>query len=285
MSNTLNKTYKELAIPYFNEVFNIVDSTLLKLNIPYYLVGVSAVALELLKKGIKPSRGTKDIDFAIMIGSLAEFEKVVVDLEAAGFNKVKAPWTLYHPEYKTAIDLLPFGQIEENDTVNFNERNTDLHFLGFKEVMQHATTIAIEEKIAQIPPLHGMVILKLIAWNDRPEERDNDLKDILLILKEYFDFNSDEIYEFYFDTFPDEFDKIIVAARVLGRKSAEIINTSEKVKKRVIEVLHNNTVNFEKSPIAERWARDNDWTIEYAVSILEHFKLGITETISIKPNL
>lgn len=46
MSNTLNKTYKELAIPYFNEVFNIIDITLLKLNIPYYLIGVSAVALE-----------------------------------------------------------------------------------------------------------------------------------------------------------------------------------------------------------------------------------------------
>jgi predicted nucleotidyltransferase len=278
MSDTLNKTYKELAIPYFNEVFNIIDKTLLKLNIPYYLVGVSAVALELLKEGIKPSRGTKDIDFAIMIASLDEFEQVVTELEVAGFNKVKAPWTLYHPQYNIAIDLLPFGQIEENDTVNFNERYTDLHVLGFKEVMQHAISVAIEEKFAQIPPLHGMVILKLIAWNDRPEERDNDLKDILLIIKEYFDFNSDEIYEFYFDTFPEEFDKIIVAARVLGRKAGEIIKASEKVKIRVLDVLNNNTANFEKAPIAERWARENDWTIEYAISILKNIKLGITET-------
>jgi len=279
MNDTLNKTYKELAIPYFNEVFNIIDTALLKLNIPYYLVGVSAVALNLLKKSIKPSRGTKDIDFAIMIGSLAEFEQVVIELEAAGFNKAKAPWTLYHPQYNTAIDILPFGQIEENDTVNFSERHTDLHVLGFKEVMQHAIPVAIEEKFAQIPPLHGMVILKLIAWNDRPEDRDNDLKDILLIIKEYFDFNSDEIYDHHFDTFPEEFDKITVAARVLGRKAAEIITASDKVKNRVLEVLHNNTVNLEKSPIAERWARENDWTIEYAVSILEQVKLGITETI------
>lgn len=279
MSNILNKTYKELAIPYFNEVFSIIDTALLKLNIPYYLVGVSAVALQLLKKGIKPSRGTKDIDFAIMIGSMKEFEQVVMELEAAGFNKANAPWTLYHPQYNTAIDLLPFGQIEENDTVNFNERYTDLHVLGFKEVMQHAVPVAIEEKFAQIPPLHGMIVLKFIAWNDRPEERDNDLKDILLIIKEYFDFNSDEIFDNHYDTFPEEFDKIIVAARVLGRKAAEIINTSDKVKNRVLEVLYNNTVNLEKSPIAERWARENGWTIEYAVSILEQVKQGITETI------
>jgi predicted nucleotidyltransferase len=279
MSNTLNKTYKELAIPYFNEVFNIIDNTLLKLNIPYYLVGVSAVALELLKEGIKPSRGTKDIDFAIMIGSITEFEQVVVELENEGFNKVKAPWTFYHPNYNLAIDLLPFGQIEENDTENFNERNTDLHVLGFKEVMQHAIPVAIEEKFAQIPPLHGMVILKLIAWNDRPEERDNDLKDILLIIKEYFDINSNEIFECHFDTFPEEFDKIIVSARVLGRKAAKIIQVSDKVRNRVIEVLMKNTTNIENSPIADRWARENDWTIAYAISILENLKLGISEVI------
>jgi len=279
MSDTLNKTYKDLAIPYFKEVFQIIDEILTELKIPYYLVGVTAVALELLKEGIKPSRGTKDIDFAIMIGSMKEFEQVVVALETSGFHKAKAPWTLYHAQYNTAIDILPFGQIEEDDTENFSQRWTDLHVLGFKEVMQHAVPVAIEEKFAQIPPLHGMILLKLIAWNDRPEDRDNDLKDILLIIKEYFDFNSNEIYDNHFDTFLEEFDKILVSARVLGRKAAEIIMTSEKVKNRILEVLHNNTVRLDSAPIAERWARENDWTIEYAASILKHLKLGITETI------
>lgn len=40
-----------------------------------------------------------------------------------------------------------------------------------------------------------MVILKLIAWRDRPEERDNDLYDILRIIERYFDYNYDEIVE------------------------------------------------------------------------------------------
>lgn len=280
MSNASNKTYKELAIPYFNEVFTIIDETLSHLKIPFYLVGVNAVALELLKDGIKPSRGTKDIDFAIMISSLAEFEKVVSHLETAGFNKAKAPWTLYHPKYNTAIDLLPFGQIEENDTVNFNERYTDLHVLGFKEVLEHAVPVAIEEKFAQIPPLHGMIILKLIAWNDRPEDRDNDLYDILIIIKEYFDINSNEIFDHHYDTFPEEFDKIIVAARVLGRKIGEIIKKSEKVKQRVLQVLHNNTADFNNTPIAERWAREKSWTIEYTINVLQQVILGITESIA-----
>jgi hypothetical protein len=63
MSNSSNQTYKDLAVPYFNEVFQIVDEVLTKLEIPYYLIGITAIALEHLKSDIKPSRGTKDIDF------------------------------------------------------------------------------------------------------------------------------------------------------------------------------------------------------------------------------
>ena len=54
----LNQTYKELSIPYFKEVFNIIDEVLTQRGIPYYLVGASAIALELLQDGRKPSRGS-----------------------------------------------------------------------------------------------------------------------------------------------------------------------------------------------------------------------------------
>jgi predicted nucleotidyltransferase len=131
-----NQTYKELAIPYFKEVFDCIDEVMIKLNVPYYLIGASAVALELLKGGIKPSRGTKDIDFAIMITSIQEFESIVKELSNYGFHKVEAPWTFYNDKFNIAIDLLPFGEIEEKFTLNFNERQTDLHVLGFSEVLE-----------------------------------------------------------------------------------------------------------------------------------------------------
>ncbi len=280
MSNTSNQTYKELAIPYFNEAFLKVNEVLTTLGIPYYLVGVSAITLELLKDGIKPSRGTKDIDFAIMISTIEQFDEVVAGLEKQGFTKAKAPWTLYHDGYNVAIDLLPFGQIEENDTINFNERYTDLHVLGFKEALENTLEINIEEKIAQIPPLHAMVVLKLVAWNDRPEDRDNDLKDILLIINQYYIYQLDEILTNHYDTFPeDDFDIRMIAARVLGRKAAEILMKSERLKNRVLLVLNNNSTDINKSPIAERWAREKDWTIEYAVQIIKELQLGIEETL------
>ncbi|MDG1729431.1 MAG: nucleotidyl transferase AbiEii/AbiGii toxin family protein [Algibacter sp.] len=277
--STSNQTYKELAIPYFKEVFDCIDEVMLKLNVPYYLIGASAIALELLKDGIKPSRGTKDIDFAIMISSIQEFESIVKELSNYGFNKVAAPWTLYNDKYNIVIDLLPFGEIEENFTVNFNERYTDLHVLGFSEVLQEPETVQIEEKSIQIPSLPGMIILKLIAWSDRPEERDNDLYDVLRIIEHYFDLNFDEIVEKHNDTFPedDDLDQLKIAARVLGRKASSFLNVSEVINSRILKTINENVVDAKNSAIAKQWVTDKEWDLEYAVQILEEFKFGLTE--------
>ncbi|WP_221407841.1 hypothetical protein [Reichenbachiella faecimaris] len=110
--NISNQTYKELAIPYFKEVFEDIDKIMSAHHLPYYLIGVSAIALELLKKGIKPNRGTKDIDFAIMVSTIHQYEEISKTLTNEGYNKVKAPWTFYSEKYNVAIDILPFGEIE-----------------------------------------------------------------------------------------------------------------------------------------------------------------------------
>lgn len=276
MINTSNQSYKELAIPYFKEVFYIIDEVMLSHQIPYYLIGASAIALELLKNGIKPSRGTKDIDFAIMISSLDEYDKLSKSLQEHGFNKVKAPWTFYYEKYNVVIDLLPFGEIEEKDTIKFNERYSDLHVLGFKEVLEDADTVKIEEKIVNIPPLAGMVILKLVAWSDRPEDRENDLADILKITEHYFEHNYDEIVEFHNDTFPEDgFDQLLIAAEVLGRKSKQYLNKSIVLKERIESLLNTNLNNESESRIAKEWARIKGWEIKYSFSILKAFQKGL----------
>jgi predicted nucleotidyltransferase len=278
--STSSQTYKELAIPYFKESFDTIDEVMQELQIPYYLIGVSAIALELLKQGIKPSRGTKDIDFAIMISSLKEYEKIGNKLEKRGFKKVAAPWTFYSETFKVAIDLLPFGEIEENYAVNFNERYTDLHVLGFREVMQEAVQVNIEDKIANIPPLPGMVILKLIAWSDRPEERENDLSDILKIIQHFYDLLWDEIVEVHYDTLDkDPFDQLIIAAEVLGRKSKIYLQKSEVISKRILQVLESNLQEPTKSAIAKEWARKLERDLEYAFSLLDSFYKGITHEV------
>ena len=225
----------------------------------------------------KPNRGTKDIDFAIMISSINEYDALSESLISKGFNKVKAPWTFYSEGYDAAIDILPFGEIEENDTIQFNERYSDIHVLGFKEVLQDSKAINIEEKIVQIPPLPGMIILKLVAWSDRPEERDNDLSDILRIIEHYFELEFDEITEKYYNTFPEDenFDQLRIAAEVLGSKAKEYLKKSEALSTRILKVIHENLQEEEKSAIAREWARQKDWEIKYAYTILKAFQKGL----------
>ncbi len=274
--NSSNQTYKELSIPYFKDVFEIIDKIMVKHKIPYYLIGATAIALELLKDGVKPSRGTKDIDFAIMISSLNEFDKLSNSLVKKDFNKVKAPWTFYSDKYNIAVDILPFGEIEQHDTIQFNKRYSDLHVLGFKEVLENPEKVQIEEKIVDIPPLPGMVILKLVAWSDRPEERENDLKDIILIIEHYFNFNYDEIVEYHNDTFPDEgFDQLIIAAEVLGRKSKVYLSKSKSLASRIFSILEKNLTNESESKIAKEWAIIKSCDIEYSMKILKAFQKGI----------
>ena len=277
--NTSNQTYKALAIPFFKEVFDIIDEVMLRLDVPYYLIGASAIALELLKDGIKPSRGTKDIDFAIMISSIQEFETIVEELDNYGFNKVEAPWTLYNDEYNVAIDLLPFGEIEEKFTENFNNRYTDLHVLGFSEVLQHPETVQIEEKMVRVPSLPGMVVLKLVAWSDRPEERNSDLGDILRIIEHYFSLNLDDIVEFHNDIFPEEgeLDQLKIAARVLGRKARPFLDVSPAINERILNTINDNVIKVENSEIAKQWIRNKDWNLEYAVEILDELRIGLVE--------
>lgn len=276
--NTSKQSYKKLAIPYFKEVFEIVDGVMTSNDIPYYLIGVNAIALELLKQGIKPNRGTKDIDFAVMVSTIEEYERIVADLGRKGFRKVKAPWTLYHEKYKVAIDLLPFGEIEENDTISFNERYSNLHVLGFKEVLESSEKVEVEEITIQVPPIPGMILLKLVAWSDRPEERDNDLADILKIFDHFYDYDWDHIVDHHHDLFDQEsFDRLKISARILGREARRYLNRSGSLKSRILEVLSVNLQTPEKSSIAREWARRKDTDIQYMQEVLSEFETGLKE--------
>jgi predicted nucleotidyltransferase len=215
-----------------------------------------------------------------MISSLKEYDTIRDALSIRGFKSVVAPWTFYSEQFKVAIDLLPFGEIEENNTDNFNERYTDLHVLGFREVMEEAVPVEIEEKIANVPPLPGMVILKLIAWSDRPEERENDLSDILRIIQHYYTLNWAEIVEKHFDTLEhDPFDQLLIAAEVLGRNSRLYLQKSEAISARVMNVLASNSESASQSAISRVWARKLDKEIAYAYALLCAFQKGITHDI------
>lgn len=219
------------------ETFDCIDEIMNSQNIPYYLIGANAIALELLKVGIKPTRGTRDIDFAVMISKMIEYETISEDLIKKGYKRVKESYRFYSEKRNIVVDILPFGQIEQQYSESLIDRKIDLHLLGFKEVLEESEQVYIEEKFANIPPLPGMVVLKLIAWNDIPENRENDLADILKISEKYYEVNFNEIIEHHYDTFPEndiiEFDQLLVGAEVIGRKVKLFLDKSKELSERI----------------------------------------------------
>ena len=104
------------------------------------------------------------------------------------------------------VDIFPFGEIEIDDAVEIaGEGLTSIKVNGFKEVYQSGTEELETQtghffKVASLP---AIVLLKLIAFDDRPEKRMKDALDIASILDHFFDLQADLIYEKHNDLFAE----------------------------------------------------------------------------------
>jgi predicted nucleotidyltransferase len=231
--------FKEYAIPAFKEVFDLVDDVCSELKISLYLIGAQARDIHFLEKGIKPSRGTRDIDFAIMLPETETYEKVKDELVNRGFRRVSEPYRMIHDQTNTVIDLLPFGEIEEEGTVRFTNRRTELSMIGMSEVLAVPEKIKIDNKIIKVAPLAGMIILKLIAYNEKPD-RIKDLDDIRDILLHYFDLNNDRFYEENLDLVVELSDVNFqqeAAARMAGRDMRVILDRNPELKEMISQLI------------------------------------------------
>src|SRR5690606_38352888 len=231
MTNTSSKTFRELSEPILKEVFVIIDKVCHDLGIKFYLIGALARNYHLLEKGITPIRGTRDIDFAVMLPEMAAYDELKNKLVYSGFRKVSEPYRLIHDSSNSVIDILPYGEIEEDGIITFIERETELSVLGMKEVGEHTVDADFEELTIKISPLEGIVILKLVSFSEKPD-RKKDHDDISLIFKNYFDINQDRFYKDHLDVVSeivDENFKLLAGARLMGRDIKKIISHSKKL--------------------------------------------------------
>ncbi|MDO8951264.1 MAG: hypothetical protein Q7U86_01505, partial [Draconibacterium sp.] len=72
-------SFKEIT-PWFKEVFTLIDATCKELGISLYLIGAQARHFHLAEQGIKPGRGTMDIDFAIMLPDIDVYDTMLNSL-------------------------------------------------------------------------------------------------------------------------------------------------------------------------------------------------------------
>ena len=171
-------------------------------------------------------RITKDIDWIAASEEDAVFKEIMQQLvKKQGFKETQNPFTLLSPK-GMQVDLLPFVE------------NTGRSLEGLKEVFERGTEgVAFDDgETYQVATVPAIVLLKLIAFDDRPEWRLKDLSDIGAIFNYYFDLFSNDIYENHNDLFGDK-ELNEISAYVIGRKIKHILGNSTQLKERLVQIL------------------------------------------------
>jgi len=277
--------YKQLRQePEITEMLSALERGFEKFNVDFYLVG--AIARDVWMRGINsiaPRRTTGDIDFAVLINNIKTYEELKEYLiEKEGFHPYEGNSLVLIWKDKTQVDLLPFGSIEDEDgTVIINGLGlTKIKLEGFSEVYEEGLPqLDLEDKHKfKFCTLQGIVLLKMIAWDDRPEIRRDDIKDISDILNHFFDMYDNEIWNNHNELFGDEnVDLKHIAARVMGREMSKIANRNQKLFDRIERILSANIDDLPNSKMAAIMVEYYENTIEDNVILLQYLKQGFTE--------
>jgi predicted nucleotidyltransferase len=277
--STSNPTYKAYSFADHGEVYGVLETVFSKFGINYYLIGANARDVHLYKEGIKPNRGTADIDFAVMIPDFKVYNNLFKELCTLGFRKVTEPYRLIYDKTNTVLDLMPYGEIEEQHTINFNERDLSLSVLGFKEVGNFIEHVEIPEAGLTLPvtPIEGIFILKLVSYNDKPHRRQKDLEDIAILLKNAWDLHENEAYQNHPDIFNDDnFDTQTAAAKIIDKKMQPILNRNTKLKTTIIGIIEQSITKKTKAEQPEiTMAQELNKTISEVQTIFTYLLAGI----------
>jgi predicted nucleotidyltransferase len=232
-------SFKELT-PWFKEVFVLIDTTCKEMGVPLYLIGAQARHFHFVEQGIKPGRGTMDIDFAIMLPDIDIYDRMLDALIEKGFRKVTEPYRIIHDLTNTVVDLLPFGEVEEKGTVKFTDRTTEISVVGFKDVLKQPVLKKLDdETTVQVTPLEGIIIMKLISFDDK-SERTKDLDDIHDVLINYFEFNDERFYEnlpTFIDEFSDNYFQLEAGAWLAGYDIGKVLDPNNILKVHILKIL------------------------------------------------
>ncbi len=284
MSNTyqpilLNKITDEVVI----EILNVVIPSLKSLNVDYFVVGAFARDIELLAKGYNesPARKTKDLDLAVMLSDEEAFNNLKTALSKIdGFeiHPTEPIKLIYKNSYE--LDLLPFGEIvNEKGFVELKAKKTfTLDMPGFAEVYPSTNLITTDQGFElRVCSLPGVVLLKLIAWEDR-NHRTKDIQDIEYIIRNLYLLEIEEIAFSngdLLDLLENETNFTeSVTARYIGRVIGEILNDSLALLDRLNQLLVTNIDDTDNSPMGKIMSFE---TLEESIRIIEQIYLGIKD--------
>ncbi len=270
--------------PELADMLQVLERGFKKFGIDFYLAG--AVSRNVWMSGINnisPRRATRDIDFAVFINDKGIYEAIKeYFISEEDFEEYKGNAFVLLWKDGTQLDLLPFGNIEdENRRVTVEGTGyTSVNVDGFREVYDEGLP---EIELRDVNPfkvctLPGIIVLKLIAWDDRPEVRRDDIKDISDIINHFFSMNDNLIWEEHNDLFKDEDpDLQLISARVIGRLIKKIAGRNDRLKERIQRILASNAGELAESHMAVIMVEYFNTSIKDCTNLVREILKGFEE--------
>lgn len=264
------------------EVFDALEEAFHSNEIDFYLIG--AIARNIwYSRGSKSFRSTRDLDFAVLISNREDYEKVRSYLiEHKSFRATKNNSFIMLSPSGVEIDILPFGQIEIDDEVTFSGTGlSNIRVNGFMEVYR-AGTEDIKLQTGhnfKVATLAGIVLLKLVAFDDRPEIRSKDARDITNIITHYFDLEAEMIYENHADLFADEEVSLSeISATVIGREINKMVAVNENLHQRLTNIISKQIELKRNSSFIRNMVSESKGTVNEMTELLKSLLKGIKGT-------
>lgn len=157
-------------------------------NRDFVLIGatVPQILLRVQQGGEASARTTRDVDALVAAGNWEDFERTRRRLFEVGFGPGAVRHELLFGQ-DVIIDLIPYGeQLVQNDRLEWPGTDQVMSTLGVEEAFASAK---LEELVpglsVRVVPIPGLVLLKIVAYQDRPEERARDLSDVVYCFEYY----------------------------------------------------------------------------------------------------
>jgi len=264
---------------FLTDFKSIIDS----LEVPMLLIGAQARMLIFDNQYQVQGRATKDWDVAVKLDNWERYN-LLISIMTTGqnplFKKTKVIHKFIHIETELEVDVIPFGDISKpKEEINWPDGN-QMNILGLEEAFVNTEIITIEKLEIRVADIDAFIVLKLLAWNDRRENK--DLKDIIIVLlkspneedeQRVYDEFIDEIIEGRFEV--DEAAIIFTGRNIQNKFKSETIN---KIKQIVEIILGQDTYISQCMPKIldiEEW----DETFDKIVKRFESLQYGLTEEL------
>jgi predicted nucleotidyltransferase len=152
----------------------------------FVLIGATVPQIVLDFRESPGSRETRDVDAVAEVASWEDFARIRERLLQEGFRSGQVAHELWLND-EVRIDLIPFGpSLVEEEKLSWPYGDSVMTACGLEEALEcardHDVAPNLRLPVVTIP---GLVLTKVVAYMDRPEERVRDLIDILYCFEHY----------------------------------------------------------------------------------------------------